>query len=297
MQSDIGKVMRSYLECIPCFFKQIIQSGRLTSMSEEDIRKVVDKFARKLPEIPFSYSPPKVAKILYAMIREASNNPDPYKQIKWEHTELALTYLRELKKIISSAEDKFNAAIRVAGAGNIIDLGALTDFDLDAEIGQIMQKKIEKWNIEILREKLKNNSKLLIIGDNAGETVFDRVLIEFLTEEFSEIEITYSVRGSPVINDATREDAIHAGIDKLATIIDTGSDAPGVILDDVSISFLDNFNSTDIVLSKGQGNYESLSNARRDIFFLLRIKCPVVALNSDIPQGEMALIYKSKNDR
>ncbi len=266
-------------------------------MSEEDIRKVVDKFARKLPEIPFTYSPPKVAKILYAMIREASNNPDPYKQIKWEHTELALTYLSELKKIINSAEDKFNAAIRVAGAGNIIDLGALTDFDLDVEIGQIMYKKIKKWNIEILREKLRNNSKLLIIGDNAGETVFDRVLIEFLSEKFPKIEITYSVRGSPVINDATREDAIHAGIDKLATIIDTGSDAPGVILDDVSISFLDSFNSADIVLSKGQGNYESLSNAQRDIFFLLRIKCPVVALNSDIPQGEIALIYKSKNDR
>lgn len=121
--------------------------------------------------------------------------------------------------------------------------------------------------------KLKKAKSLLIIGDNAGETVFDRVLIE----DFLNLNITYAVRSEPIINDATIEDAYASGLEKCATLISTGCNAPGVILDECNEEFLNIFNNADIIISKGQGNYETLSEEKKEIFFLLKAKCPVIS--------------------
>ncbi|NLD49908.1 MAG: DUF89 family protein, partial [Clostridiaceae bacterium] len=157
--------------------------------------------------------------------------------------------------------------------GNIIDSAIYRDIDIEGCVEKEIEKEFSICDLEHLENKLKHAKSLLIIGDNAGETVFDRVLIE----EFLYLDITYAVRSEPIINDATVKDACASGLDSCTRLISTGCNAPGLILDECSEEFLNIFNSADIVISKGQGNYESLSDQYKEIFFLLKAKCSVVS--------------------
>ncbi len=131
---------------------------------------------------------------------------------------------------------------------------------------------------------------MLIIGDNAGETIFDKVLIE----ELLNLEIIYAVRSGPIINDATIEDVELAGLNRQVRLISTGCDAPGVIRTECSQEFLKIFDEADIVISKGQGNYETLSEEEREIFFLLKVKCPVIAKHIGVDSGDYVFINWDK---
>ncbi len=148
------------------------------------------------------------------------------------------------------------------------------------------------FDIEQFEDRLKHAKTLLIIGDNAGETVFDRVL----AEDFSHLDITYAVRSEPVINDATVEDARASGLDRCAGIISTGCNIPGLILEECSEEFLNIFNNADIVISKGQGNFETLSAQKREMFFLLKAKCPVVSKDLGVDINDYVFKWKSPNN-
>ncbi|MCK5255186.1 MAG: DUF89 family protein, partial [Deltaproteobacteria bacterium] len=124
--------------------------------------------------------------------------------------------------------------------------------------------------------------------DNAGEIVFDRLFIEQLPRE----KVTYVVRGEPIINDVTIEDAREVDMFELVDVIDNGSDAPGTILETCSHEFQKRFASSDLVIAKGQGNYETLSDINKRIFFLLQVKCPVIAKDIGFEVG--SFVVKAK---
>ena len=126
---------------------------------------------------------------------------------------------------------------------------------------------------------------MLYLADNAGEIVFDWLLLEQMPVE----KVTVAVRGSPVLNDATIADTQAAGIPGLVELIDNGSDAPGTILDDCSAEFRRRFDRTDLIIAKGQGNYETLNEVEKDIFFVLKAKCPVIARDLDCHVGSLIL--------
>jgi uncharacterized protein with ATP-grasp and redox domains len=139
------------------------------------------------------------------------------------------------------------------------------------------------------RQAVNDAREILYIADNAGEIVFDRLLIERLPIE----KVTVAVKGSPVINDVTMEDALVAGLPRIVEVIDNGSDAPGTILESCSGYFQERFEKADLVIAKGQGNYETLSDIDKNIFFILKAKCPVIARDIGCEVGQM-IFQKTK---
>jgi uncharacterized protein with ATP-grasp and redox domains len=281
--------MKSYLDCYPCFFTQAINTSRMITADEKKIWQILNEVSLSLPEIPFGATPPEIGREVYRIISKRTGIKDPYRKIKEKCTRQALSLYPELKKLINSAEDRLITAVRISIAGNIIDFGVKFNFDLKKDISTILSQEFSINHYREFCEALDKARKVLYLADNAGETVFDRLLIEEINKP-----VTYVVRAHPVINDATRKDALLAGIDKVAEIVSSGCDAPGNILKFCSDEFLNIYRSADLIISKGQGNYEGLSDEDRPIFFLLRAKCHVIARDIGIDEGGIVLMKAAK---
>jgi len=232
-------------------------------------------------------TPPEIGMLVYKAIYSTADITDPFKEIKEYCTAQLMSRYSDFKKEIMQTRDPLYTALRYACLGNAIDLGANPDFDIMHDLESLFDKDFDVCHYDKFKESLKKASAILYIADNAGETVFDRLLIEQLS-----IPVMYAVRSKPIINDAVFEDATNAGIDKIAKIITSGCDAPGTILKLCSEDFLEIFNSADMIISKGQGNYETLSDQDRPLFFLLKVKCPVIARDIGIKCGSMVLINR-----
>lgn len=283
--------MRTYLECIPCFFKQGLLAARIAGLAPDEQKKVLIEIARILPDIPMEASPPEIALHVYKAIRKSSGVQDPFKRIKDKYISLALSLYPELKKIVDNSEDPLLSAIRVAIAGNIIDFGVGSEFDVEETLKETMVAQFAVLDYELFKEALVKAKTILYIGDNAGETVFDRVLIEQM-----EGDVIFAVREEPVINDALIEDAERSGIGEVARIISSGSDAPGTILTRCNREFLTLFQNADLVIAKGQGNYETLSEVSREIYFLIKAKCPVIARDIGVKEQSIVLMRLKRED-
>jgi uncharacterized protein with ATP-grasp and redox domains len=210
---------------------------------------------------------------------------DPFKEAKAQCTHQALSLYPALKDKVAESTDRLMTAIRVAIAGNVIDFGSNVAFDLDKDVQTILTQEFAINHYEDFRAELAKAKKILYIADNAGECVFDRILIEEIGKP-----VVYVVREKPIINDAVLEDALAAGIGDVAEIISSGTDAPGNILPLCSEKFLEVYREADFIISKGQGNYEGLSEEDRPIFFLLKAKCAVIAKHIGVTQGSIVLM-------
>ena len=277
--------MKTYLECIPCFFKQALFAARAATKDESKSKQVLDRIAGFVPDIPLDNPPPETARMVYSAVREITGVYDPLRVQKEESIENALSFYEGLKATVDCSRDPLRAAVRVAIAGNVMDFGANPDFNLKDELADLLEKKLCIDHYESFKHSLEKARTILYIGDNAGETVFDRILIEAMGKD-----TVYAVRNIPVINDATIEDAEKSGINNVARIISSGCNAPGTILKTCSEEFLDTYHSADVIVSKGQGNLEGLSEEKGPIFFLLMVKCPVIARHLDAKTGEMILL-------
>jgi uncharacterized protein with ATP-grasp and redox domains len=259
------------------------------NVDEDLIREMLVAFGRHLSQVGAEAIPPEIGREAYRLIAEKTGIPDPYAEIKKECTQKALSLYPRLKERIASAEDRLAMAVRVAIAGNVIDFGAQAHFDLDEDLDALLSQKLAVDHFREFRQVLKGAKKILYLADNAGETVFDRVLVEEMARP-----VVYAVRGKPIINDAVVQDALDAGIAKAADIVSSGTDAPGTILSLCTEHFLNIFRTADLIISKGQGNYEALSEESRPIFFLLKTKCAVIAEDMGVKEGGLVLM-KAKN--
>ena len=258
-------------------------------MDERKIQEVFVAFGQYLPRIRAEAIPPEIGREAYRLISEKTGILDPYAKLKKECTQQALSLYPQLKKRVSASQDRLQMAIRMAIAGNVIDFGANANFDLDKDLEVLLSQTLAIDHYPAFCHALQKAQKVLYLADNAGETVFDRLLIEELGKP-----VVYAVREKPIINDAILQDALDAGIDKVAEIISSGTDAPGTILDLCSESFINIYRSADLIISKGQGNYEGLSDEIRPVFFLLKTKCSVIARDIGVKQGSIILM-KAKN--
>ncbi len=280
--------MRIFLDCIPCFVRQALDSARLATDDEQIHEKVIRKVLRLAADLDMSQSPPAIGQQIHRLIRELVGNNDPYHRIKKRFNNLALKLYPDLRKQIVGSDDRLETAIRLAIAGNIIDFGvktSLAESDIEKTISDSLSGYLNPEQIQGFKNTVTEAEKILYLADNAGEIVFDRLLIEQLPYE----KVTVVVKGDPVINDATIEDADVAGLTRIVEVIDNGSDAPGTILETCSQTFRDRFEDADLIVAKGQGNYETLSDADKNIFFILKAKCPVIARDLGCEVGEMIL--------
>ncbi len=276
--------MKTYLDCIPCFLKQALWISRRTTDDEPKIKQILGEIGALIKTIPLNSSPPETGRLIYKKIREITGISDPLKDLKKKYTEIALGLYPFLKREIEKSDDRLLTAIRLSIAGNVIDFGASRGFELEKEIEEILKKEFAIFDYEKFKECFESADEVLYIGDNAGETVFDKILIEEMNKP-----VTYVVREQPVINDATYVDAVESGLDKVAKILSSGTDAPGVILETTGEEFKKVYNDAQFIISKGQGNYEALSEEKRPIFFLLKVKCPVIAKDIGVGDGDIIL--------
>jgi len=267
--------MKINLDCIPCFVKQTLSTARSLDLDEETTRDLLRHALGLLAELDWSLPPPVIGRDIHRAIRRITGDPDPYRQRKIDDTERALRRLPEIERVINEAEDPFRAAVLFSIVGNAIDLGAKTGIDADVNrvFAGALSRTVEPGALERLRHALSEAERVLFLCDNAGEIVFDRPLLEWI----GAAKLTVAVRGGPTINDATLEDAERSGLTERYTVIDNGSDTPGTWLDDCSEPFVREFHAADLVLAKGQGNFECLNNHPRRIIFLFLAKCPLVA--------------------
>jgi uncharacterized protein with ATP-grasp and redox domains len=280
--------MRIYLDCIGCFVRQALDAARFATDDEQIHERVVREVLKLAGELDMSQSPPVIGQQIHRLIRKLVDQDDPYQKIKRRFNSMALQLYPELRKQIVSSDDRLETAIRLAIAGNIIDFGvnsAVDESDIRKGITGSLNADFDNMQLESFRDAVGQAEEILYLADNAGEIIFDRLLIEQLPYE----KVTVVVKGMPVINDATMEDADVAGLTRIVEVIDNGSDGPGTILWSCSQTFRNRFTKADLVIAKGQGNYETLSDVEKHIFFILKAKCPVIARDLGCEVGEMIL--------
>jgi uncharacterized protein with ATP-grasp and redox domains len=283
----------SYLDCYPCLVRHALEASRQISADPVKQREVLVKVLRLLPGVAADATPVRIAAEVHRLIRETLGVDDPYLAQKKKYNELALSMVPELKRTIERAKDPLEAAVRIAIAGNIIDFGALGErFDLKAMVKESQDAPLGLNDFAGLKQNLRRASRIVYVGDNAGEIVFDRLLVEQIQRQFDP-EIHFVVRGRPILNDATLEDAREVGLTDRVTVVASGGDGPGCELDR-SPALRPLFEAADVVISKGQGNYEALSNEPYPIYFLLRIKCRVISRDIDGPKGTAAVKRSAK---
>jgi uncharacterized protein with ATP-grasp and redox domains len=278
--------MRTYLECIPCIIEQVIKIAREMTQDEKRQEELLQKVLASLSRLSYNNSPPYLGREAHRVIRRILDNPDPYQKLKRKFNRVGKELFPTLQEKVNHSKDRFADAVKLAIAGNIIDFGPQHHFELMGTIDKVLLVKPTIDHTESLKEDIELASTILYLGDNAGETFFDRILIEKMPPK----EIYYGVRGSPVINDATSEDAYWAGLDKVAKIISNGSDAPGTILEDCSGEFKDIFARADLVIAKGHGNYETLNEIKgKKLYFLLMVKCETIAKDVGCSVGDFVV--------
>jgi uncharacterized protein with ATP-grasp and redox domains len=284
--------MHIFLDCIPCFTRQALDAARLATDDKKIHEQVLRKVLALAKDLDMSQSPPVMGQKIHRLIRELVGAVDPYRDVKRRFNNAALKLYPKMREHIIESENMLDTAIRLAIAGNIIDFGVngeLQESELEKTIGECLAAESYSIQSSQFEQALNDAEEILYIADNAGEIIFDRLLIEQLPIE----KVTIAVKGSPVINDATIEDAILAGLHRIIEVIDNGSDGPGTILESCSQEFVDHFEKADLVIAKGQGNYETLSDIDKNIFFILKAKCPVIARDLGCEVGEM-IFRKSK---
>lgn len=280
--------MRTYVDCVPCFVRQVLDSVRMTTDNENIQEKVLREALCLACKIDLRQSPPAMAQKIHRFIREITGVRDPYLEVKTRFNKLALEMYSDLKKQVEASSDPLETAVRLAIAGNIIDFGVnsvVEQSNVEESITKSLSEPLDRVVLERFRQVTAEATDILYLGDNAGEIVFDRLLIEQLPYG----KVTFVVKGGPILNDAVMEDAQMAGLTDIVDVIDNGSDAPGTILENCSEAFCRRFDESDLVVAKGQGNYETLSDLDKNIFFILKAKCPVIARDLDCEVGEMIL--------
>ncbi len=290
--------MKTYDECLLCFERQAADACGLCDMDAEQTAGVIDSVRKRLETFSRTQSPVEMAVDIHELVHAAAGNGDPYAAIKDASNRACMEAMDELAGHMVSANDPFETALKLAIAGNLIDFGAYKPVNLsEGHILKTVQETMELPLVGDSPEKLKalidGAESILFVGDNAGECFLDTFLLDQLPCE----KITYAVRGFPVLNDANRPDAELAGVHNYCRLIDTGDGTPGVNLSRCSDEFMEVFNKADLIIAKGQGNYESLSDGHdTPCVFLTKVKCPVIARDIGYPVGSSVIqIINTKN--
>jgi uncharacterized protein with ATP-grasp and redox domains len=267
--------MKTHYDCIPCFVRQTLETVKLTSGNASLHEKALREILSILSRMDFNKEPVIMGRKIQQLIHRLSGDSDPYRALKQQFNQMALDLYPRLKARVSSAGNAFETAARLALAGNMIDFGTGRMFET-AQVTATIELALSanlKGDIQSLEQAARTAHSILYLGDNCGEIVFDRLFIEQLVPD----RVTYVVRAAPIINDATMDDARFTGMTDLTRVIDNGSDAPGTLLSECSQKFKTAFENADLIIAKGQGNYETLHASERPIFFMLKVKCAAVA--------------------
>ena len=276
--------MKVFPDCYPCLLKQAVQALHLNGIDFQTQLPVLKEVLSFLASADETLSPAEISGETNRIIRVHTGIDDPYQAMKNASHTQAMEHLEALRTQIKEGEDPLLESLKLSALGNIIDVVNVGEYDLWDEVDVAINGDLLGGGLENFLNKLPSAPFLLMLADNVGETVFDRILIESLP-----LPVIYSVKSGPILNDATRVDALAAGIDKVAKIVENGTRSPGTVLSQASEEFLELWDRADLVLSKGQANYETLDDQGEKVFFLMRVKCPLISREMGESIGSLVL--------
>ncbi|MCF8045258.1 MAG: ARMT1-like domain-containing protein [Desulfarculaceae bacterium] len=280
--------MRIYNDCISCILKGALDAARLSTDDESVHRRILNTTMERLISADYHEPPPVIAGNTQRLIRDATGNPDPYKMLKQRYNDFALEIYPELETMVRESSSPFEKAVNIAIAGNIIDFGAFPDIGGKEIVHTIEQAASSgiNGNLSWFESAVERADRILWLADNTGEIVLDKLLLGRMDRS----KVVYAVRGAPILNDATLEDAVYTGMTDVVEVIENGAELPGTLIEKCSERFREEYERADLIVSKGQGNYETLSHDDRRIVFLFKVKCHVVARESGKLEGESAIL-------
>lgn len=288
--------MNTSLDCMPCFMKMVLRDARMACPGDEDMhQKIVMAWGRKLGELDLTQPPPELAAHLAALVRSMTGCGDLFEEDKKQTNTKVLAMLPGLRDAVIKQRDisdeaALGLALELSIIGNFIDRGVDLDFDFEKEIANVSDSISSDFFARFV-EQLTPQANILILGDNTGEIVLDMLLVEELNRRGC--RVTYAVRSKPVLNDATMEDAKAVGMTQLCTVVESGVDTPGTVIGRCLPEFLELMRQADVILSKGQGNFEALEGVWPDIFCALKVKCARIADRIGLPVGKSAFCQTS----
>ncbi|MCF0233932.1 MAG: DUF89 family protein [Thermoguttaceae bacterium] len=285
--------MPASLDCVICLLKQSLDAARFATDDLEVQARILEASMKLFVERGLLNDPPRLGTDIHRIVREITNSPDPYYSEKKRFNAAALGQWERFKKMIASAPDPFEATVKLAIAGNSIDfaLGPLDDAKVEASIASAVESPLN-GSITELRDAIADAKTILYLADNAGEIVLDKLLVEALISDQWKKDVTFVVRGGPIINDALLDDAEEVGITALVPTIGNGSDGLGVIFETTSEEFNAAFKNADLVIAKGLANYETLGEGQgnpKKIAFLFKAKCPFISRFSGTTKGDLVV--------
>ncbi|WP_160692296.1 ARMT1-like domain-containing protein [Clostridium sp. C2-6-12] len=275
-------------KCLPCVVNQVIKTANITGVDKKE--ELLREVFTYLSKMNFNITTPEIIGEVFGMIKKHVGNPDPYKETRNHYNTMFLKLLPEFEKKVDEAEDSFQLAVRYAIVGNIIDFNPIHNTLLE-DIFDCFEKmddsELEINDSKALKEDILSAKTLLYLGDNCGEICLDKILLKKIKELNPKVKIFFGVRGKSVVNDSIAEDAYAVGIDEYAEIIDNGDGSLGTVLNRTSSQFKEVYNKADVLIAKGQANYECLSEENKNIYFLLMTKCDVIANDIGVPEKKM----------
>jgi len=274
--------------CVTCIINQSLKVADAIE-ADDALRTTLSTTVTQMSkDFSFELSPPEVASDVYEKMAILAQKEDLYGEVKELSTKKALSFIPFLKEKLHNSQEKLLIATKIAVAGNVIDLAAAVEFDLDEELEKIFHTEFSHNDFAQLQKELQKAKRVVVLGDNVGEHIFDYLFIQTLQKLYPQISMSYMVRGNPIINDVTMKEAKEAGFDKLCELVDSGVNTPGFTYTRANSYAQELFDKADIIISKGMGNYECLSPSHRsNICFLLKVKCEVVASSLGANVGDI----------
>jgi len=293
--TESKKILYSRLGCVPCLFKQALNTVKIVTGDEETRLTVLKRLAQLLQEIDLERTPAALSNLAYQAVREVTGVEDPYKEEKVRLNNFALKFHDFIKQKIEASDKPLFTAAVAAIAGNVIDLGigAGHKMNFEGELETIFNTELAVDHFDEFIKDLESAETICYFLDNCGEIVFDRIFVEELLN-FKTLDITAVVKSGPIINDATMDDAGQVGLTDIAKVIGTGSNLIGCDPEYLSEETQEAFKNADIVISKGQGNLESLTAYDQNIYFLLKAKCEIVAEFLGVKLGDWVFLANKK---
>lgn len=275
--------MNVKFDCALCSINGVLNLFKKNLIEEKYQEEIFKEIMKYYSGVDYSLRSTTINREVKNIICRSSGLSDPFKPLKNIVNQKALEYRKKYESLVFSDAEAISKAMRLAIAGNIIDFGPTHNFDIEKKINEVLTAEFPIDDSETLFKEIKNAQSILYIGDNTGEIVFDKLFLETINHP----NVTFVVRNGPILNDSTMEDALWAGVDRHAKIITTGDDAPGILLESVSDEFLDHYNRADLIISKGQGNFEGLGHITdKNIYFLFTVKCKLIAESINVPIGK-----------
>ncbi len=287
--------MKIQEKCIPCIVNQAIKVADMVGL--EDKEQLLKKVFTYLSQVDFkASSTPELIGEIFALLKNEIGNGDPYKETRLQYNKMFFDQIPELEQEINEAENPFLEAIKYAIIGNVIDFNPIHNLllsDIEACFLRLKEEQLEINHSNILMQEIGNADTILYLGDNCGEICLDKILIKKIKELNPSCHVFFGTRGEAVVNDSVEEDAYLVGIDDYATVISNGDSSLGTVLYRTSKRFQEIYQNAEIVIAKGQANYECLSNENKNIYFLLMTKCSVIANDIGVPEMKMICMKKT----